>query len=71
MFNAPLARVKASLVNRWFILNECVTDERRISVTSAMFAASGVCAENTCPYDKLVGAEETIGRAPLNKYGGE
>jgi len=48
-FNAPLERLNVSRVNRWFILKECVTDDRRINVTSIMSAASGVCIVKGCP----------------------
>jgi hypothetical protein len=36
-----------------------------------MPAPSGVCTKNDVPYFTCAGADVIVGRAPLNRYGGE
>ena len=52
---------------RWPMLKPCVTEESAINVTFAILVASGVPTKNDCPYVTPVGAEEIVGRAPLNR----
>jgi hypothetical protein len=53
------------------MLRPWVTEERAMSVTLEMLAASGVPTKNDCPYATLVGADVIVGREPRNRYGGE
>jgi hypothetical protein len=48
-----------------------VTDPNGISVTLLIDAASGVEMLNACPYPIAAGADVTVGRGPLKKYGAE
>jgi hypothetical protein len=67
----PVVFVNASRAKRWSMSMPCVTDPRRTSVTSAMLEASGVATANAPPYAIFDGADVTVGRVPLNRYGGE
>jgi hypothetical protein len=53
------------------MLKLCVTEESAINVTFVMLVAFGVPTKNELPYPTLPGADEIVGRAPLNRYGGE
>ena len=56
---------------RWFWSNACVTDGERISETFVIDAAFGVVTSKLVPYCAPPGADVIVGRAPLNRYGGE
>ena len=70
-FRPPDACEKLRRLIRWPMLFVCVTEASRIQVTFVMLAASGVPTKKVWPYPTLVGAELIVGRAPLNRYGGE
>ena len=53
------------------MLKLCVTEESAIIETLEILVASGVATKNCCPKFMLDGADVILGRAPLNKYGGE
>ncbi len=70
-FSPPLACEKLKRLIRWPMLFVCVTEESRTQVTLVMLVALGVPTKKVWPYPTLVGAELIVGRAPLNRYGGE
>jgi hypothetical protein len=70
-FRPPDAGDLLKRLIRWLMLLVCVTEESDIQFTAVMLAASGVPTKKVWPYPTTAGAEEIVGRAPLNRYGGE
>src|SRR4051812_46541365 len=76
LLGMPTLSVPAPLVNdngtkRWFMSIVWVTEPSPTSTTEPMLAASGVVTLMLAPYWAVAGAEVIVGRAPLNRYGGE
>src|SRR5688572_30089666 len=47
--NCPVPLTKLNWWNRWLMLSECVTEERRTIVTAVMLLAFGVVTVNVWP----------------------
>ena len=71
MFSPPEWAVKLSGTKCWFMSSWWVSAPSETRLTPLIEAASGVDTERVEPYVALAGAEVIVGRAPLDRYGGE
>src|SRR5256885_3448311 len=68
----PAACEKLSGTSRPLWSKACVTEPNRMNVTLVMFAPFGVATNRAWPYATVAGvAPVMLGRAPLNRYGGD
>ncbi len=64
-------RLNVSGTYRWFMSIAWVEPEGRIRTTDTRSAASGLVKVKFEPQAAVPGEPEIVGRAPLNRYGGE
>ena len=70
-FTPPVVCENAGFRIRWSMFVACVTALKRIRWTLVMLLGEGVPTKTVCPHAALPGAELTVGRVPLNRYGGD